>query len=191
MSNDSVITEKDYPIEPIWILRKTLPSISQFPIFFVLFYLFILRGSRDLYFTLFFTAFFVVFFFLPIPIQFSVNLLRRKNFHYSLGDKFFDLKQGILSKQNRHIPYGVIQNVILTRGLLDRIFGLASLTIENASEGGGLRTVPYVQAGKRGEMIGFRGNVVHVPGLSFENAQELKNIILERVKANPIEELGL
>jgi membrane protein YdbS with pleckstrin-like domain len=110
------------------------------------------------------------------------------------------LHQGILSKQQRNIPYGVIQNIFVHQRLVDRIFGLASLSIENASQGGGNQnsnntkafgiTISNQQTKKRGEleMPGFNGNKISIPGLTKQNAEALRELILQKMKDNPVED---
>jgi membrane protein YdbS with pleckstrin-like domain len=101
------------------------------------------------------------------------------------------LHQGIISKQNRNVPYGRIQEVFVHQGLLDKFFGLASLTIQDFSQGGmsAMDVDGYVGSGRsRHEVLGFVGNGIHIPGLKKEDAEELKAIILQKIKENPIED---
>ena len=102
-----------------------------------------------------------------------------------------------MSKQERHIPYGVIQNIYVKQDLLDRLFGLASLAIENASQGAGSQDGNTTkifgmtfsnQRRQQTEIVGFRGNKVSVPGLTKQNAEVLKGIVLQKMKENPIED---
>ena len=112
--------------------------------------------------------------------------------------QFLTLRQGILSKQQRHIPYGVIQNLFVKQDLFNRVFGLASLTVENASQGAGAFTAPQEQKvfglrvgnqrQQQVEMVGFSGNKVSIPGLTKQNAETLKEIVLQKMKENPIED---
>jgi len=83
-----------------------------------------------------------------------------------------------------YIPYGVIQNIIVKQDLFDRIFGLASLIIENASESGGAFELQNQQV----ETVGFYGNKVTIHGLTKTNAEILKSIILQKMKENPTED---
>ncbi len=83
------------------------------------------------------------------------------------------------------MPYGVIQNVFIKQDLFDRIFGLATLRIENASQAGGARDI-RIRQGQ--ENLGASGNKVNIPGLKKQNAEELKNLILKKIKENPIED---
>lgn len=131
------------------------------------------------------------------PVHFMITVLRRANFRYTLEEKFLTLYQGVLSKQQRHIPYGVIQNIFVKQDLFDRIFGLASITIENASQGAGnaqkgeakvFGMKVGAQQKRRDELVGFSGNKVSIPGLAKANAEILKALILNKMKENPIED---
>lgn len=175
-TNESV-TEKDYPITKLWIFKL--------PIIFVV--ISIVVWSPDLA--------------VLSPILLIANLLIRVNFHYSTEDKFLVVRQGVFSKKQRNLPYGVIQNVFVKQDVFDRIFGLASLRIENASQSGGkgffsgnksflgLKLSRTYQ--QQDEALGSSGNKVNIPGLKKSSAEALKAILLQRMKENPIEELGL
>ncbi len=91
-------------------------------------------------------------------------------------------RQGIITKQQKNLPYGVIQDVMLYQSVADRILGLASLTIENASFGGGQ---VYVRGAAAGAWIGFVGNVATIPGLTKENAEKLRTVLLSKIKEFP------
>jgi membrane protein YdbS with pleckstrin-like domain len=185
---NETITEKNYPVESLWILK----SILTWLIILVIFGAFFLFGANDarnisnLVIYIFFAIFSVVY-----------AALRRNTFRYSIDAKFLNLQQGILNKQQRHIPYGVIQNIFVKQDLLDRLFGLASLTLENASMGAGSgqerqsKVFGITFSNKRqqrAEMIGFSGNKISIPGLSKRNAETLKGIVLQRMKENPIDD---
>jgi uncharacterized membrane protein YdbT with pleckstrin-like domain len=131
-----------------------------------------------------------------IIFSFILPILQRLNFHYFIENDFLTLKQGILAKQEKHIPYGVIQNIFIKQDLLDRVFGLTSLIIENASQGAGLENVPQKksifmannqQRREKIETIGFSGNKVSIPGLTKNNAESLKEILLQKMKDNQIQ----
>ena len=178
-----IITEKDYPVTLLWAFKAPI-------IMFVLSAIAIIFG--------YFIPIFVILF----PVLLIANPLIRANFHYSLEDKFLMVSSGVLSKKQRNLPYGVIQNVFLKQDLFDRVFKLASLRIENASYGGG------ASQGKGGKFLGMTvrrnndygrnagvyetasasGNKINIPGLKKEHAEELKNLILQKIKENPLED---
>lgn len=191
---NEIITEKNYPVQGLWILKSILGSILSLIIFVPLFLF--SRGAESQ--STEKINFYLIIIIGLIPFHLIITILRRATFHYSIEDNFLTLRQGILSKQQRHIPYGVIQNLFVKQDLFDRIFGLASLAIENASQGGsnvdnqqeqkvfGLRVGN--QRRQQVEMVGFSGNKVSIPGLTKANAEILKGIVLQKMKENPIED---
>jgi membrane protein YdbS with pleckstrin-like domain len=174
------ITEKKYPIQIIWIIQSVLVYAL------VIGYLAIGRDSvEDFLFT-------IGYYCIYIGFHVGYIILRRRSFHYIIGKSYIEVRQGVFSKQQRHIPVGVIQNVFVKQGVLDRIFGLATLTVENAAQSG------KKSGGKFGWMrssnastqtLGFdsNGGSVAIPGLKKQHAEELKMIILQRMKENPVE----
>jgi uncharacterized membrane protein YdbT with pleckstrin-like domain len=160
-----IITEKKYPIHRLWII-KSIFTYSRLLIIIILLYLLGSDRSKETSLLSFIVIVGIGMFALVTAI------LRRANFHYSIEEKFLIIKQGILLREQRYIPYGVIQNLFIKQDLFDQIFGLASLTIENASEGAG--------------SVGFYGNKVSIPGLFKTDAEVLKGIILQKMKENPV-----
>lgn len=173
---NELITERDYPITTIWIFKTPI--------------IIVVISIVGLLFGVWFPYLVIAF-----PFFLIVNPLTRANFHYSTEEKFFVVKEGIISKAHRSLPYGVIQNVFVKQDIFDRIFGIASLAIENASMGG---RGPLANSGgsfkltgpgnQQGEGIGSSGNKVNIPGLKREDAEALKIILLQRMKENPIED---
>lgn len=191
---NEIITEKNYPVQGLWVLKSIIRSLPGVIILILLLTFSVGTKTNNTGLNIY------LFLYMGIGIIFGLVLpfLRRLTFHYSIEDKFLTLRQGILSRQQRHIPYGVIQNLFVKQDLLDRIFGLASLTIENASQGAGALAAPPKQKffGMRAgaqrkqqiEMVGFSGNKVSIPGLTRVNAEILKGIVLQKMKENPIED---
>lgn len=185
---NEVITERNYPIESKWIFKSVWGSVFVLLIFIPAFFIELAIGRF---------SFYVIFYLAFVPVHLIIISLQRANFHYSIDEKFMVIHQGILSKQQRNIPYGVIQNIFVKQDLFDRIFGIASLTIENASQGGvsqeGGTTKLFGmtvsnQRRQQTDMVGFSGNKISIPGLAKQNAETLKSIILEKMKENPIED---
>lgn len=130
----------------------------------------------------------LILFLLPV-IPVVIRILERANFHYSFEDNYILLSQGIISKKNRSVPYLSIQGVFLRQGIFDKIFGIASLTFEDLSEGEifTVGTDGYVtRFDSRREVVGFFGNKIHIPGLKKRDAQELKEILLGKIKEGTI-----
>lgn len=82
-----------------------------------------------------------------------------KRFEYQLTSDTFDIRSGVISRRNREIPYRRIQNVDISRSLLQRALGVAELRLETA--GGGqseahLRYVGYDEAKRLQEEVRSR-----------------------------------
>jgi len=119
------------------------------------------------------------------------TVLRISTFKFAFGEDFISVKQGIINLQERHVPYAVIQDVIMRRDLLDRAFGLSTIVIENASMGGfgggqyGNQAGGYGM-GRNGNMNvyqpfpGMTGNKLTIPGLTAEDAITLREQVLAR-----------
>ncbi len=162
---NKIITEKDYSIRNIWLFKQIIMAIIVLPLVF----LFVFRSNTGALFSsegIFIFVLFMLIYCLALGIPIIVNVLRRSNFHYALEEKFVVLHQGIISKQNRNVPYGRIQGVFVNQNLFDRIFGLASVTFEDFSQGGksAMSVDGYVGSGKsRREALGFVGHKIHIP----------------------------
>lgn len=177
---DGSITEKIYPIQRLWVFKSIFAPLIWMVILEVAL---LLPFSGDQYTSTSLYSHIIVaigtLYFIVAPI------LRRSTFHFIMEDKFLILKQGIFSKQQRHIPYGVIQDIYITQDLFDRIFRLASLTIENASGSEDVFSTPSTRREKV-EIVGFAGNKINIPGLTKMHAEFLKKVVLQKMIRNPI-----
>lgn len=54
------------------------------------------------------------------------------SFRYRLGDGELLVREGLLNRTERHIPYGRIQNIVQKRNPLHRMFGVTELRLESA-----------------------------------------------------------
>ncbi|MBI3620049.1 PH domain-containing protein [Candidatus Roizmanbacteria bacterium] len=177
------ITENDYPVESTWILKVPV-SFLIVTVFIVIFIALILlpvaftESGGWLIFLIVIGM--IIFMMVGIGIlSMIIASLSKDNFHYSIEDEFVIFHQGIISKQQKNLPYSVIQDVIVNQDIADRMFNLASVTIENASFGGGQM---YVKGRQAGALIGFAGNVAVIPGLTIDHAEALKKILLSKIK---------
>lgn len=88
-----------------------------------------------------------------------------KNFHFQFSDNSGIIKSQVIALSSSYVYYDRIQNVNVTQGILERLFGLYSVTIETAAESGNKQ--------KRA--------VLRVPGLSNSGAEKLKDFLLAKV----------
>jgi len=58
-----------------------------------------------------------------------------RRFSYDLGSDTLDIDSGVISQRSREIPIGRIQNVDISRNVLQRVFGIAVVAFETAGGG--------------------------------------------------------
>ena len=72
-----------------------------------------------------------------------------RRFDYELSDDGLEIASGVVSRRHREIPLGRVQNVDISRNVVQRALGLAALDLETAGGGGteaSLRYVSYEEA---------------------------------------------
>jgi membrane protein YdbS with pleckstrin-like domain len=110
-----------------------------------------------------FTLFMIFLFIVFSIIMFVLTYFEWKYYRFTLTEKTFNKEFGVIRKQYVSIPYGRIQNVDINRGLLERMFGLSTVTIQTAGASG------FVTAEGR------------LPGISKERAFTLKEELLKKM----------
>jgi len=141
-------TRQTYSINEIWLAYPLIGSVISCVVLFiysiVIFLLFpsliANPASTGLMMVLFvsWAMFFMTYFLFSLGRFFSIiyQYLYLKSFKLILDENNLVVESGILSRSERTIPYGVIQNIIISKDLIDHIFGTASVQIENASNSG-------------------------------------------------------
>lgn len=127
------ISSASYPIQPGWIPKMILSSFVASIIFAGIFALVGWSKSKGATFDSFlplFLTIFVVWFVGSVIYQF----LWKNSYRFAFTPEYIQFNTGVFSKQERHLPYKSIQDVSIKRSVLDQIFGLADVTIENAAQ---------------------------------------------------------
>lgn len=112
-------------------------------------------------------------------------------FKYSFNEDYIVAHQGVISRQERHLPYVVMQDVMVKQGIIDRILGLATIVVENASFGGAMAPVnsgSYYGYGKNGAAnqtltMGMHGNMFVLSGITLADAEKLRTWLLNKSTA--------
>ncbi|WP_438727394.1 PH domain-containing protein [Parasphingorhabdus sp. DH2-15] len=93
--------------------------------------------------------------------------LRWRKFTYEIAPNEVRIQSGIISKNNRSIPYERIQDVNIEQKLIARILGLATVTLETGSAGNGddgkLNAVKLTRAEELRDTIKARKRGVALP----------------------------
>jgi putative membrane protein len=90
-------------------------------------------------------------------VAFAYQSVYYRRFEYHLSEDTLDIASGVLSRRNREIPIGRIQNVDISRNVVQRAAGLARINLETAggsSTEASLRYVSFEEAKRIQSEIG-------------------------------------
>jgi uncharacterized membrane protein YdbT with pleckstrin-like domain len=108
----------------------------------------------------------ILLFVLPLIIAFPVSYLKYKKRHYWITNERIIFKSGFIGYQINSIPLERISDVLVTRKLLERIFGFGSVHTQTLA--GQMST---------GKPMGAEANLEAVP-----NPEELQKLIFQLIK---------
>lgn len=97
---------------------------------------------------------------LLIPLYFCIDY---RNFRFQLWSDQGDVHHKVIGQSTTYFYYDRIQNVNLSQGVFDRLFGIYTLQIETAS--GGIGT-----------------SVIVIPGLERKDAEKLRDFLVTQAK---------
>ncbi|MSU55527.1 MAG: hypothetical protein EXS46_03270 [Candidatus Taylorbacteria bacterium] len=128
------ISSDKYPLSSKWMFGEIITKVFQafFSIAIIFFVLSIQMSDRKTssdFLFLFYGAFILI----PLLWGFVTPFLWRKNYSFKFSPEFIYYKTGIISIEEKHMPYGTIQNVNVKQGVMDRILGISKVMIENAA----------------------------------------------------------
>lgn len=101
------------------------------------------------------------------------TLLYKHNYYFEFLPDFILLKTGIISKSENHLPYKSIQNVATHQGIIERLFGLATVIIQNAAQSGAVS----------GRSVSMVSSAIPLVGQPLEKANELNQILNQVVSS--------
>ena len=76
----------------------------------------------------------------------AYEVARYRRFEYELTEDTFDVRSGVISRRDREIPYRRIQNVDVSRSVLQRLLGIAAVDLETAGGSSTEGAIRYVTA---------------------------------------------
>ncbi|AUX10740.1 membrane protein [Halalkaliarchaeum desulfuricum] len=77
-----------------------------------------------------------------LAVGYEIAYYRR--FEYEFTDDTFDIRSGVISRREREIPYRRIQNVDISRNVLQRLLGIAAVSLETAGGSSTEGSIRYV-----------------------------------------------
>lgn len=107
-------------------------------------------------------------------ILYLIAVIVYNHFVFSVEDEGLRIEYGIINKRHVTIPFRQIQNVNITRTLLDRILGIGKLEIESAGSSHAAKR--DIVGGTRSKAEGF------LPGLTMKEAEHLHDMLLQKAQ---------
>ena len=117
-----------------------------------------------------------------------------RSLSYEIGDEQVIVRQGVLTRAVKHVPYRTVTNITVKRGLIDRWLGLGTLDIQTAGMSGthqaeqslaGLADADEVYDLVVGQLRRFRGGMAptQAEAESPGSADEMLSALLVEVRA--------
>lgn len=77
-------------------------------------------------------------------VMLSYQLVYYQRFDYELTDDTLDIESGVVSRRNREIPIRRVQNVDISRNVVQRVLGIAQINLETAGGSSTEASLKYV-----------------------------------------------
>ncbi len=97
----------------------------------------------------------------------------KKNYYFEFMPEYIILRTGVFSRQENHLPYKSIQNIMTNQGVFERFLGLGTVQIQNAAQ--------FSMPTKRGAMPVSNG--INIVGQPYAKAEELNQVLNQVVAA--------
>ncbi|MDB4984067.1 MAG: hypothetical protein JWM20_246 [Patescibacteria group bacterium] len=154
------ISSKEYPIESKWLFVASVVSAGRTLISLVIVALILAVKVRNISLhSIGIFAFLIGTYLVWAISKIAILMIWRKNYYFEFTEDYILMKTGVFTRSETHVPYRTIQNTTISQNFLDRLFGLAGVSVENASSGGA--TFIVGQSVKNAELInGIVGKII-------------------------------
>ena len=158
-----------------WLLRQIMTLVGVVAAFF-----FVWQGSREaegpigLLF-LGIELFVLAFVLLGIPLSLLVLRLDYELRWYQVTDRSLRIREGAWGVREMTMTFANVQNIEVTQGPLQRLFGIADLRVQTAGGGGSVSSSGQGQEAQR-----FNMHVGYFRGIA--NAQQVRDLMLQRLR---------
>ncbi len=162
----------------VFIFRSTAVTFFMVPLFIVgLFGLsYVPSQYIDIAVNLITVSFVVLLFILSLSV--FVGWLQYFRYWIFVDDKDLKISRGLISTEQIGVPYRHIQDVKITRGLIDQIFGVSDIIITVFGSGH--------DEGNQSQKSGDDDDIVMMPALSKEIAVEIQGMILKKAQVEQV-----
>ncbi len=108
----------------------------------------------------------------------------KKNYYFEFTPEYILLRTGVFSRSENHLPYKSIQNVVNRQGILDRILGISTVTIQNAAQ-------QMIQTRNGRSSVGIGISLVWQPKAKAEELNKILNDITSKINSQGGSSMGV
>lgn len=162
------ISTETYPISSSWILSKFIGAIFHAIWMIFVLTLFFYNGLSTIFSVMSILEIAALLFVIGLMWRIIWTLLWKQAYYFEFLPDYILLRTGVISKSENHLPYKSIQNVTMIQGVIERLFGLATVIIQNASQGAIIQT---------GRSVSVISSAIPIIGQPREKANELNQIL--------------
>ena len=123
-------------------------------------------------------------------VAFAYQFVYYRRFEYELTDDTLDIASGVVSRRNREIPVGRIQNVDISRNVFQRALGIAEINLETAGGSSTEASLRYVSHEEAKRLQSELGRLKRDEG-STEGGEETSEQELFSVTSKELVLLGI
>ncbi len=106
-------------------------------------------------------------------------ILWRSTYSFAFLPEYIVMRTGVIGRSEVHVPYHTIQDVVVSQGIVERVFGLATTKIQNAA---GSQVVGRNKIAQSG---------INIPGQSLDRANHLSNVVKNILGTRDATQTGL
>lgn len=132
LSSTNNVSSETFPIDPKWLISSVISSLFTTIVLVAFFGFQFFSGVSSMTGDISILLGVIVIFFVIFGLQVGGTLLWKANFSWVFTPDFLEVRTGIISKREAHMPYSSIQDVLIKQSLIERLFGLCTVTIQNA-----------------------------------------------------------
>jgi membrane protein YdbS with pleckstrin-like domain len=134
------ISSKTYPIVGAWVVQSVIKWFFSSVVTSGAIAVYINQPSSDSKTALFeimhipFMAAWFVLFVIIFLCHIIYVALWKSTYSFAFLPDYILMRSGIIARSEKHVPYQTVQDVVVNQGIVERLFGLATVTIQNAAQ---------------------------------------------------------
>ncbi len=171
------ISSKTYPIVGAWVVQSVIKWFfsSIFTSGAITLYISLPSKNSDTslldalnvsYVPVWLTLFVIIFIFHILYVA-----LWKSTYSFAFLPDYILMRSGIIARSEVHVPYQTVQDVVVNQSIVERLFGLATVTIQNASQN------QSASAFFKGTSLGQKQAGIYIPGQPLAQANKLSETI--------------